>query len=222
MYKMDEAKLKQLLEEAFQKQNPDDLDKLTGLLRGSEKEFDAALSDSQADISVALADIDMFSRINDTYGHDFGDEVIKEIAKVFTGIDASKEVYRCGGEEFLVFFEGMSKEDAFLIMEQARKSISGEACLKASATFSAGIATYPEDGANWTEIKRKADGALYRAKTAGRNKICLAKEEKLVTKTAHYTIEQLKRLEKLAGEKNMSEASLMREALDELLKKYNT
>jgi diguanylate cyclase (GGDEF)-like protein len=219
---MDEAKLKQLLEEAFSRQHADDLDKLTGLLRGSENEFDRMLEDSNTDISVALADIDTFKNINDTYGHDFGDEIIKEIAGIFTEIDASKEVYRYGGEEFLVFFEGMSKEEAFLIMEQARKSISGEACVKASATFSAGIATYPEDGTNWTEIKRKADGALYRAKTSGRNKICLAKEEKLVTKTAHYTVEQLKRLEKLAGERNMSEASLMREALDELLKKYNT
>ena len=74
---------------------------------------------------------------------------------------------------------------------------------------------------NNIELIRKADGALYRAKTLGKNKVALAREEKLITKTAHYTVEQLKRLEKLSKERGINEAALMREALDELLKKYN-
>jgi predicted DNA-binding protein len=63
---------------------------------------------------------------------------------------------------------------------------------------------------------------MYRAKQAGRNRIALAKEEKLVTKTAHYTVDQLKQLEKLSNNTGVSEAALMREALDELLKKYKS
>ena len=199
------------------------LDQLTGLKKAADCEngFDKMLEDSETDISVVFADLDMFKRINDDYGHEAGDAVITELADTLKAIDAKKDVYRCRGDEYLIIFPGMPKEEAFLIMEAARKTIEkGEVCAKYSMTVSMGIATYPDDGANWVELKRKADGALYRAKAAGRNKICLAKEEKLVTKTAHYTVEQLKRLEKLAKERNMSEASLMREALDELLKKY--
>ena len=199
------------------------LDPLTGLKKAVDYEngFDKMLEDSETDISVVFADLDMFKRINDDYGHEAGDAVIKELAETLKAIDAKKDVYRCQGDEHLIIFPGMPKEEAFLIMEAARKIIEkGEVCSKYSMTVSMGIATYPDDGENWIELKRKADGALYRAKVAGRNKICLAKEEKLVTKTAHYTVEQLKRLEKLAKERNMSEAALMREALDELLKKY--
>jgi len=199
------------------------LDQLTGLRKAADCEggFDKMLEASETDVSIVLADLDMFKRINDNYGHDVGDKIIKEIADNLKAIDAKKDVYRYGGEEYLIIFPGMPKEEAFLIMETARKTITGETVREYSMTVSMGIATYPDDGTNWVELKRKAEGALYRAKTAGRNKICLAKEEKLVTKTAHYTVEQLKRLEKLATEKKTSEAALMREALDDLLKKYN-
>ena len=205
--------------------NPENrgFDKLSGLKRGieSESEFDKMLAESETDVSFAFADLDMFKRVNDTYGHEVGDEVIKEISEHLKAIDAKKEVYRFGGEEFLVVFEGMPKEEAFLIMENVRKTIKGETCAKTSITISMGIATYPEDGTNWIELKRKAEGALYRAKASGRNKICLAKEEKLMTKTVHYTVEQLQRLKELSDERSIGEAALLREALDDLLKKYN-
>ena len=199
------------------------LDTLTGLKRGAdfEQEFIKMISDSETDISFALADIDMFKRINDTLGHAVGDEVIKEIAQNLKDIDAKKEAYRYGGEEFLVVFNGMPKEEAFLIMENVRGNIKGENCAKTSTTISMGIATYPEDGTNWIELRRKAEGALYRAKATGRNKICLAKEEKLMTKTVHYTVEQLKMLKELSDSQSIGEAALMREALDDLLKKYD-
>jgi len=198
-------------------------DKLTGLKRGieAEGEFDKMLSDSETDVSFAFADIDFFKRVNDTYGHETGDEVIKELAENLKSIDAKKETYRYGGEEFLVVFEGMPKEEAFLIMENARRNIKGTTCDKSSVTVSMSIATYPEDGTNWIELRRKTEGAMYRAKASGKNKICLAKEEKLITKTVHYTVEQLKMLKELSDEQSIGEAALMREALDDLLKKYN-
>ena len=216
-------KLTELLQKNRNYGNISEFDKLTGLRKGieSEIEFDKMLSDSETDVSFVFADIDMFKRVNDTYGHETGDEVIKEIAENLKAIDAKKEVCRYGGEEFLVVFPGMAKEEAFLIMENARKSIKGDACAKTSITISMGIATYPEDGTNWIELKRKAEGAMYRAKSSGRNKICLAKEEKLMTKTVHYTVEQLQRLKNLSDERSIGEAALLREALDDLLKKYN-
>jgi two-component system chemotaxis response regulator CheY len=83
------------------------------------------------------------------------------------------------------------------------------------------VATYREDGTNAVELVRKADNALYRAKITGRNKVCLAREEKMVTKTSHYTVEQLHRLTELAKERGVGEAILLREALDDVLKKYD-
>jgi hypothetical protein len=67
---------------------------------------------------------------------------------------------------------------------------------------------------------RKADQALYRAKASGRNQIRLAYEERMVPKTTHYTQTQLERLSKLAQERGVNEADLLREAMDDFLTKY--
>jgi hypothetical protein len=71
-----------------------------------------------------------------------------------------------------------------------------------------------------SELLRKADQALYRAKMAGGGKIRLASDEKMVPKTSHYTQTQLERLTKLAAERQVGEAELLREAMDDLLAKY--
>ena len=62
---------------------------------------------------------------------------------------------------------------------------------------------------------------MYRAKNTGRNKACLAREEKMVTKTSHYTQEQLELLSKLVKAEGVGEAVILREALDDMLKKYD-
>ena len=83
-----------------------------------------------------------------------------------------------------------------------------------------GVAEYPTDGSSDREIFRKVDQALYRAKKTGRNKVCIAQEEKMATRTAHFTVTKLERLSRLAREENLGEAALLREALDDLLTKY--
>ena len=85
-----------------------------------------------------------------------------------------------------------------------------------------GLATYSDDGATRQEIVRKADDALFRAKSSGRDRIALAREEKKVPKTIHFTQGQLDRLSALAEGKSVGEAELLREALDDLLKKYSS
>ena len=84
-----------------------------------------------------------------------------------------------------------------------------------------GMATAFEDANRTPELIRKADSALYRAKSGGRNKVAMAKEEKMVPKTSHYTQDQLQRLAVLAKHEGVGEAILLREALDMLLKKYD-
>jgi len=70
-------------------------------------------------------------------------------------------------------------------------------------------------------VFRKASEALYRAKTGGRNRVCLAREERMVTKTSYYTQGQLAGLSRLAKREGLNEAVMLREALDDLLRKYN-
>jgi len=203
------------------------LDKLTDCLNAAAFDLDFAdmIAESEKkyhDLTLVAIDIDHFKLVNDNYGHKTGDDMIREIANILTGISREHKTYRWSGDEFALLFPDTEKEQVFLIMEEIRKKISASpVCSHTSTTISAGIATYPEDGVRDVDLIRKANGAMYRAKSSGRNKIALAKDEKLVTKTAHYTIEQLKQLSELSGETGMTEAALLREALDELLKKYN-
>ena len=207
--------------------NTDKTDSLTKCLAVSAFDYDfmdilKEAGEKYEDVTLVMTDIDNFKRVNDSFGHETGDKVLKEIGKVLLEIPTDHKTYRYSGDSFVLVFPNIEKERVFLIMEEARKKVAEIAeCSNTGTTISVGIATYLEDGSNDIEIIRKAEGALYRAKESGRNKIALAKEEKLVTKTAHFTVEQLKRLEKLAKERVLSEAVLMREALDELLKKYN-
>jgi len=202
-------------------------DRLTGALNAVAFELDFKnmlvwAEQKYADVTLVMVDIDHFKLVNDNYGHKTGDDMIRELAHVLTEISIEHKTYRCGGEEFALVFPNTEKEQVFLIMDETRKKIAENSVFRhTSTTVSAGIATYPEDGSRDVELIRKANGALYRAKASGRNRIALAKEEKLVPKTVHYTVEQLKQLEKLAGETGISEAALLREALDELIKKYD-
>lgn len=191
-------------------------------------EFEELVKESQEkseDLALAMIDIDRFMSINDEYGHAVGDEVIKAVANHIAGnIPESGELYRYSGDEFAVMLPNTEKEKAFLMMEKLRESFSfdkKDGDKQVDVSLSIGISSSPEDGSRITEIVRKAEGALFRAKKAGRNKVCLSREEKMITKTSHYTYEQLQRLSELAKKEGMGEAILLREALDDLLKKYD-
>ena len=84
------------------------------------------------------------------------------------------------------------------------------------------MATAFLDASRYAELVRKADGALYRAKAQGGNRIAMAKEEKMIPKTSHYTQDQLQRLSMLSKREGIGEAILLREALDMLIRKYDT
>lgn len=215
-------------------QTHETIDKLTGLRNYDSftVDFDtlaAAAMEKCEDLSLITLDIDRFLYVNEEYGRNAGDEVIKALAnhlrQSLPGIDF---IYRYGGDQFAVLLLATQKEQAFLLMEKAREAFcqigriqtdKGELAL--NITFSAGVACCPEDGSRMAEIVRKADGALFRAKAGGANRVCLSREEKMITKTSHYTYEQLQRLAQLSKKEGMGEAILLREALDDLLKKYD-
>ena len=131
-------------------------------------------------------------------------------------------VYKLDGDEFGIIFKGlMEREDIFLFLNDLKNNYSVETPDGVRQTVTIGMATAFVDASRCSELIRKADGAVYRAKVGGRNKIAMAREEKMIPKTSHYTQDQLQRLSKLAAKEGIGEAFLLREALDLLLRKYD-
>lgn len=210
------------------------VDELTGLYNRKAflEKFSHLLSKAKASqqetpLSMALMDVDKFKSINDQYGHGLGDQVLVEFTRViqdYAGDEAL--VGRYGGDEFVIIFQNEEREQAFLTLEKIRQAMSMHELSAADGSMirgipiSGGVVSFPVDGRTENELWRKADHALYRAKVGGRNQIRLAYEERMVPKTTHYTQIQLERLSKLAEERGVNEADLLREAMDDFLSKY--
>ncbi len=204
-------------------------DDLTGLLKREmfETEFSDRVSQANENryaLTLAMVDIDTFLKINQDYGHKGGDEVLKGLAATMQS-NAGEDtlIFRFGGDEFILVFINTSREQAFLAMERIRSEIEQRRTYEETeieVTISVGIASCPVDGNAADELLRKADQALYRAKLAGSNQVLLAQDERMVPKTTHYTETQLERLSNLAEEMEVKEARLLREALDDIIKKY--
>ena len=204
-------------------------DKLTGLPgRASfQPTLEGILAGAEgAPVSLALIDADHFARTNDELGHAAGDAVLRAIAAELAKVSDAVAL-RYGGDEFVAIFPGIEREQAFLRLEKLREAIATISSLRvegreipARISISVGVAACPIDGSSEAELMRKADGALYRAKLSGRNKVSLAYEERMAPKTSHFTLTQLERLAELAKDQGVGEAVLLREALDDLLVKY--
>ncbi len=128
-------------------------------------------------LGVLMIDIDYFKKVNDTYGHDAGDEVLKSLSQVLVNnIRQSDFVVRFGGEEFIIILQNLQSENSIAIIaekirhafEETKIGINGKIISK---TISIGTATFPTDTNKiWKAIKY-ADLALYEAKKTGRNKV---------------------------------------------------
>lgn len=125
-------------------------------------------------LTILLFDIDHFKSINDTYGHDVGDLVLKEVSRRAQNKLRSVDLIgRWGGEEFLVILAETEKENALIVAEGVRKIIeSGDYGLDRPVTVSIGVARFHEHDLPDTLVKR-ADLALYEAKHGGRNRVVL-------------------------------------------------
>ena len=174
-------------------------------------------------VAIALIDSDEFMHINTDFGREEGDRVLIETGRyIQRSLPEGARVYRIGGDEFGIIFHGtMEREEIFLFLNDLRNNFDVKTPDGVRQTITIGMATAFEDASRCAELIRKADGALYRAKVSGRGKVAMAKEEKMVPKTSHYTQDQLQRLGKLAKREGVGEAILLREALDMLLKKYD-
>lgn len=132
----------------------------------------------QSELSVILLDLDLFKDVNDTYGHDVGDRVLAHLARSIAASTRDCDTAaRLGGEEFALLLPGSSLAGTRQVAERLRRTIAelrvpcgpGSAC---SVTTSIGIAAVTADSADWQDLLKRADLALYQAKAAGRNRVC--------------------------------------------------
>jgi len=159
-------------------------DPLTGLYnrRGMDYALSVVLATAKRNhslLSVIAIDIDFFKKINDTFGHDGGDEVLKSIASILLNTQRETDVCcRLGGEEFIVAMAGTSQQDTLIIAERLRNLFEttpiqfDQQIIQLTASF--GVAC-SSDG-NFDGLLKEADKALYQAKSEGRNRVCEALE----------------------------------------------
>ncbi|OGT33274.1 MAG: hypothetical protein A2W28_05125 [Gammaproteobacteria bacterium RBG_16_51_14] len=173
-------------------------DDLTGLL--GRRALNERLKGLGRGYVIAMLDIDHFKKLNDTYGHDVGDEVLKMVARQIAAVRGGGTAYRYGGEEFCVVFTGKDLLQCKPFLEEIRKGVSSyQMTLRnsrhrpeseetgmqrrgrrtrsrdsetVSVTISIGVSGYNEQLGKPQNVLKEADAALYKAKTNGRN--CLA------------------------------------------------
>lgn len=177
-------------------------------------------------LSLALIDVDYFHQLNVSQGHEAGDTVLTAVAHALQQtLPETAVVVRYGGDEFAAVLPDTRLDDAFTLFEEFRRHIAALIWDKwpdVRLTCSIGLASFPANGHTDVELMRSADESLYTAKATGRNKVALPlADSRMITKTSHYTQPQLERLTHLSKTAKRNEASLLREALDDLLKKYN-
>jgi diguanylate cyclase (GGDEF)-like protein len=177
-------------------------------------------------VSYFAIDLDGIFSLNAELGRPAGDRLINGTihALLRAAGDEKWSVGRVGGDEFTVLLPGVALEQAFLRAEKLRSNID-EALRKAvperRCTASIGVANYPRDAKNADELARKAGLALYAAKEQGGDAVSLTPGENMVLRSSYYATPQLGRLKSLAERHKKKEAVLLREALDDLLRKYD-
>ena len=119
--------------------------------------------------TLAMVDIDFFKRINDSFGHQTGDQVLKKIASAISSELGPRDIFgRYGGEEFLIIFEMQSASDAVLKLEAINSTLERTNWgVPAVVTISSGVSEY--DGCTYAQLLTRVDKNLYAAKNAGRN-----------------------------------------------------
>ena len=158
-------------------------DGLTGLLNKRSLEEALARDLARADrgqtcLGLVMLDVDFFKKVNDTHGHQIGDEVLKAVAQIVaTSLRTGDVAARYGGEEFVTVLPGSDREGATIVAERIRKKLeqaeiqTSSGKLRVTASFGVAAVSGPSCRGAAKELVAKADAALYDAKRAGRNRV---------------------------------------------------
>jgi len=154
---------------------------------------------------------------------------IDKVISIFNNNLSETDLISRSGDEFTLLLVKKGAERSFMDLEEIRRYLSDNTFdLKDSTktkniniTLSFGVASYPRDSKNAIDLLRVADSGLFRAKKQGKNRICLSEAESMALKSSYFTKTQLDRLSELSKSNDRTEAFLLREALDDLFKKYN-
>ncbi|MEL0166545.1 MAG: diguanylate cyclase [Pseudomonadaceae bacterium] len=163
-------------------------DSLTGLLKHAdikeqiEIEVERARR-SQTPLAIAMIDIDHFKSVNDQYGHACGDNVIRGLSNLLRQrLRKADRLGRYGGEEFVAVLPSCTRDNAVKVLDDIREAFqalhfSADGGQQFSCSFSAGVSTCNAPDWQQVELLEAADRALYQAKKAGRNRVCVAGDE---------------------------------------------
>ena len=159
-------------------------DSLTGLLNRAELDKALETETTRADryerpLSLLMLDIDHFKFVNDDFGHQAGDKVLVELAKILELATRKVDsVGRFGGEEFLVILPELNHEQALMLAERIRRQVESTSIRyqdkQIEITVSIGVSTYPQHGVSVDDLVKASDDAMYKAKKRGRNQIASA------------------------------------------------
>jgi len=131
-------------------------------------------------VCVLMIDIDHFKKVNDTWGHAVGDDVIRQVSSIIREICRVVDVVgRIGGEEFAVLLSQTDTDGALIVAERMRETVAGRTISLAggqtlSVSISVGVAAMPREDGDLSHLLARADAALYEAKQLGRNRVRLA------------------------------------------------
>jgi diguanylate cyclase len=182
-----------------------------------------ALHHGNAPLALAMTDLDDFAGINRRHGHEVGDAVLAAWEGVLqSNLPTDASLLRLGGDEYVVILPGLSAENALIVLDEIRTHFSTHPLegVPEPTSASVGVAANPPHGATSEELWRAVGEALMRAKRDGGDRMAIYVEEKMVLKSNYYSRAALDRLAKLSGATARTEASLLREALDDLFEKH--
>jgi diguanylate cyclase len=185
-------------------------------MRPDHGSFEAELAAVPEAVPVALAllDVDEFKELNDEHGREAGDEVLRSLERMLaSNLPSDAVVGRVGGDEYAVAYQRMSPESALILLEEMRAHL----VLREAVSISVGIAARPQHATGAADLMRAAGEALFRAKREGRGRVAIYVGDRMTLKSNYYPRAALDRLSKLSDATGRTEASLLREALDDLL-----
>ncbi len=152
-------------------------DDLTGVYTlSSIRDFFASVAPGAGRVAVVILDLDGFKRVNDMFGHEMGNRVLQKLASFLEeNLRDSDFLGRYGGDEFVVLLPRVDEEEARSIMGRLRRLLEGTTLVEGvfPITFSYGVAFYPEEGRDFDELLRLADGRMYADKTK-RKHVCMS------------------------------------------------